>query len=701
MLWADAIPNLLIGLREGLEAGLIVTILLAAVAKSADGDTRVSAAPVWLGVLGALSLAFSFAAVLSISTSELSSRLQEAIGGTLSVLAVALVTAMIFWMRRTSAQLSSRIRGEVAAALQVGAGALALTAFLAVGREGLETTLFLWTAAKASGQTIAPIVGATIGIAIAVALCWLLYRRAVKLNLGKFFSRTAILLIIIAAGVLSYGLGDLQSAGLLPGQNWVAFDLSGHIDAGSWWATLIIGVTELNVRMTVLQVTAWACYLVVVTYAFVAAGRRQTAPANQAAASGGRERARSRLRAPLVPAFARWEERAGKRLWLTAGVLVIVPIAIAAIVIAALPGSKSGKNLAVSVTEKDCASDWHGVEAGTRTISVTNHSSKAGEINLVDSSGAIVAEIETLGPATTADMTATLSDGTYTIKCMLAGEPARTSAAAQVSGSTDSTAAMAVKPVSVDDLTPPNNAYQDYARSELEALRGQVSALQADVAAGNTDQAKADWLTAAMTWERVGASYNSFGDMGTAVDGLPNGLPGGVNDPDFTGLHRVEYGLWHGQSAAELLPVLDKLGQNIEAISANLSSTDIAGDPTNLPIRAHEILEDALRDHLSGNDDLGAGAAYAQTSADIDGTRSVLAELAPLINARSPHLLATINQQLDTLAEALQKTRSPQGDWMSPAQTPLRARQEVTGALGAVLETLASVPNLLEVPLQH
>ena len=192
MTWADAVPNLLIGLREGLEAGLVVSILLAALRKTAAPSGRISAAPVWLGVLAAVMLAAAFAAVLTLSSSDLSSRAQEAAGGLLSVLAVGLVTGMVFWMRRTAATLAAHLRGEVERAVAIGAGALTLTAFLAVGREGLETTLFLWTAAQATGSTAGPIVGAALGLAAAVALCWLLYRRAIRLNVGVFFNRTAI-----------------------------------------------------------------------------------------------------------------------------------------------------------------------------------------------------------------------------------------------------------------------------------------------------------------------------------------------------------------------------------------------------------------------------------------------------------------------------------------------------------------------------
>jgi high-affinity iron transporter len=121
---------------------------------------------------------------------------------------------------------------------RIGAAALTLTAFLA------------------TGSTAGPIVGAALGLAHVAGLCCLLDRRAIRLNAGVSFSRTAIALIVIAAGVLAYGLGDLQDAGLLPGQRWVAVDLTGHVGPGSWWVTLVTGITELAPRMTVLQVMA-------------------------------------------------------------------------------------------------------------------------------------------------------------------------------------------------------------------------------------------------------------------------------------------------------------------------------------------------------------------------------------------------------------------------------------------------------------
>jgi high-affinity iron transporter len=732
--WADSVPNLLIGLREGLEAGLVVTILLAAVRKTEaaredqGGEATVSTAPIWLGVLGAVTLSGAFAAVLTFSVSVLSSAGQEAIGGLLSVLAVCLVTAMIFWMRRTAAGLSAHLRGEVERAAAIGAGALTLTAFLSVGREGLETTLFLWTAAKASGQTAGPLVGAAIGIAAAVILCWLLYRRAVHLNVGVFFNRTAIALIVIAAGVLAYGLGDLQDAGWLPGHSWVAFDLTAHIDPGSWWASIVTGITELSPKMTVLQVTAWLAYLVVVIPAFVSAGRAAQAKMAQAKKAAGApatpEGAVPEPTPELSPApapvaatagaatasaghgLSNWERVAGGRPWLVAGVLVAVPALAAGVTIAALPAAATNSASTVTVTKTGCAPEWSSASAGAQTITVTNNSGLAGEIRLDNASGAIIGEIETLGPGTSAPLTATLGAGTYSFSCLMGGLATTSSRPVTVSAGSGSTvaASVAVKPVTVNDLTPPNKLYQVYAAGQLAGLAKSVAAIQDDLRHHDIAQAKRDWLTAQLTWERVGASYDSFGDLGTAVDGLPDGLPNGVNDKGFTGLHRLEYGLWHGsqhgQPAAELVPVANTLAKDVATVQKNLTSDDLAGDPTQLPLRAHEVIEDALRDHLSAIDDEGAGAAYAMTYADTQVDKVMLGYLAKLLEQRKPGLVATADSQLGTLQSALLATKA-NGQWQSLTQVTTEQRQRVDAATGALLESLASVPDLLEVPVTH
>ena len=667
-MWADGVPNLLIGLREGLEAGLVVSILLAALRRT---DAKASPAPIWLGVLAATLLAISFGAVLTFSRFELSTTAQEAFGGTISLIAVCLVTAMVFWMRRTAHGLSGELSAKVSGAAQIGAAALALTAFLAVGREGLETALFLWTTVQAAGESTAPLTGAAIGIVLAALLCWLLYRSAIKVNLGRFFSRTAVLLIVIAAGVLAYGLGELQGSGLLPGRTWLAFDLTATISPDAWWVTLVRGVTNLAPSTTWLQVVAYLAYLGSVMIAFFrkpATWPQRAAPAKSRAVPGT------------------WL----RRRWVPVTAAIALPLLAAGVFALVVPNSQAGARARqVTITATACAPDVSTLEAGQQQFTVVNKSGRSGEIYLIGATdGGVIGEIEGIGPGTQRTMPVDLPAGNYAWRCQMSGAPQQLSATVAATGA-GGVAPAAVLPVSAQNLDGPVQEYRDYVVPQLSTLAIQVDALRDALRAGDANAAKAAWLQAQLTWERVGAAYGSFGDLAAAIDGLPNGLPAGVDDPGFSGLRRIEYGLWHGQSTATLVPVADQLAQNVATLREKLPT--VTADPADLPLRAHEILEDSLRDKLSGNTDQGAGSGYQETLADIDGTRVVLGELAPLLDARRPQLVATAQAQLNTLEQALRATTA------SPETVPLTQRQRVNAAIGQALETLSLIPDLLEI----
>jgi high-affinity iron transporter len=276
------LANYLIGLREGLEATLVVSILIAYLVKT---EHRSSLRAVWLGVAAAVALSLAFGAVLTFGSGQLSGQAQEGLGGSLSIIAVCFVTWMIFWMRRTARFLKRELEGRMAAALAMGALALALTSFLAVGREGLETSLFIWAAAQAADSGWHPIVGATLGIASAVVLGWLLYRRAITINLAKFFTWTGAGLIVVAAGVFGYGIHDLQEAGILPGLNSLAFDVSSAVPPDSWYGTLLKGVFNFSPNTTWLQAIAWVCYFVPVLTLFFRPSRSQAPQAGATSSS--------------------------------------------------------------------------------------------------------------------------------------------------------------------------------------------------------------------------------------------------------------------------------------------------------------------------------------------------------------------------------------------------------------------------------
>ena len=267
--------NYLIGLREGLEASLVVCILVAYLVKT---DRKDKLPPVWLGVGVAIALSLGFGAALQFGSQELTFQAQEALGGSLSIIAVGLVTWMVFWMRRTARHLKAELHGKLDAAIAMGTGALVVTAFLAVGREGLETSLFIWTAVQATDDGFRPVVGAGLGLLTAVVLGWLFYRGALRINLAKFFTWTGAMLVVVAAGVLAYGFHDLQEAGWLPGLNSRAFDISEQIPVDSWYGTLLKGVFNFQPDPTWLQVAVWALYLVPTMLLFLTPGRAAAPP---------------------------------------------------------------------------------------------------------------------------------------------------------------------------------------------------------------------------------------------------------------------------------------------------------------------------------------------------------------------------------------------------------------------------------------
>lgn len=274
------LQTFLTGLREGLEAALVVSILLSFLVKTGH-KSRVPA--LWGGVGTAVVASLLAGAVLHFSSAYMSFRTQEVFGGVLSILAVAFVTWMVFWMKRTAKSLKGDLQTKLTASLEIGATGVFLAAFLAVGREGLETALFLYPTFQAQGGGYGPALGAVLGIATAIVIGLAIYRGSVRLNLGKFFRYTGAALVVIAAGVLAYGVHDLQEASVLPGLTDLAWNIEGFRPT-SWYGTLIKGIFNLSPQMSKLEVLAYFTYLVPVMILFLRpSDRSSTQPPTQAA----------------------------------------------------------------------------------------------------------------------------------------------------------------------------------------------------------------------------------------------------------------------------------------------------------------------------------------------------------------------------------------------------------------------------------
>ncbi|AKK08593.1 high-affinity Fe2+/Pb2+ permease [Corynebacterium testudinoris] len=287
------LASFLIGLREGMEAALIVSILLAYVKRQDRNDARVS---IWWGVGLAVVGSLILGAIFTFGRYGLSFEAQEIIGGTMSLVAVAMVTWMVFWMMRIGRRMKAELEEEAAEALSSGARAIFWIAFVSVAREGIETTLMLWGWA---GNPVA-LLGALTGILVAVGLGYGLYRGAIRINMGSFFSWSGVFLIIIAAGILAYGIHDLQEAAVLPGPfsgapiapthprtgevltgfdaypfwgaaypfGW-AFNVEHLIEPSGVLAAFLKGTIGFVPQMTWLEVTCWAAYLLAVFPAFL------------------------------------------------------------------------------------------------------------------------------------------------------------------------------------------------------------------------------------------------------------------------------------------------------------------------------------------------------------------------------------------------------------------------------------------------
>jgi high-affinity iron transporter len=272
--------NFLIGLREGLEAALVVSILIAYLVKSNRRDKLVN---VWIGTGAALVLSVGLGFGLQfMKGSYLESEVgQDTFAGITSVIAVALVTSMIFWMRNTGRKIAAEMRDKMDKAIQVGTFAVISLAFIAVAREGLETAVFFFSAVQSAGNTTEPLIGFGLGIVTALVLAWFIYQGAIRLNLSKFFTYTGYLLIFVAAGVLLYGIHELSDVGILPGAGVVLYDISGIVSLETWYGALLNGLFNFRPVVTWIEGLSWLTYVLVVIYFFAKKPKTVAKPAEE------------------------------------------------------------------------------------------------------------------------------------------------------------------------------------------------------------------------------------------------------------------------------------------------------------------------------------------------------------------------------------------------------------------------------------
>ena len=272
----------LVTLREGLEAALIVGIILAYLRRTGN---RASFRQVWAGVAAALVVSAGLGGVLFFTVGELGGRTEQLFEGITMLTAVAVLTWMIFWMRRQSLHLRGELEAKVGSAVAAGSAlGLALVAFISVVREGWETALFLFAVGETSSPT-STAVGGTLGLVVAVAIGVAFYRGSRRIDLRRFFRGTGLLLIVFAAGLAAHGTHELQEAGVLPATVERVWSTGHIVSDGSTAGKFLSSLFGYASEPTLLQIAVWGLFMAVVLRAFLRPARpgRPGGPAAQTA----------------------------------------------------------------------------------------------------------------------------------------------------------------------------------------------------------------------------------------------------------------------------------------------------------------------------------------------------------------------------------------------------------------------------------
>lgn len=392
----------------------------------------------------------------------------------------------------------------------------------------------------------------------------------------------------------------------------------------------------------------------------------------------------------------------GRRIWVAVAVTATAAaVALGALLTADGPGAAAGhpatasdglRHTAVEVAPGSCGRGWTRPHPGTQVFDLTNTSNGPAEVDLTDSrTGAVYAETEGLAPGTTRAMRVTLGGGSYAFACLPDDTDAVRGPTVHIAGGARGSGPHSV-PVTEHDLVPPTLAYQKWIGARAAELARKTGVLRKAVDSGDLVAARAAWLPAHLVYERMGAAYGTFGEADTAINGTGAGLPGGLHDPDFKGFHRVEYGLWHGESAASLRGPADRLDAAVRALRDGWPQQRM--DPADLGLRAHEVLENTVQFELTGRTDRGSGTSLATARANLDGTRELLYVLRPLLTSRDPEL-PRLDSWLDRTRRALDGFGHG-GSWTPVDRLKTADRERLDADVSQTTELLSSVAALCD-----
>ncbi|HKN96576.1 MAG TPA: EfeM/EfeO family lipoprotein [Pseudonocardiaceae bacterium] len=383
-----------------------------------------------------------------------------------------------------------------------------------------------------------------------------------------------------------------------------------------------------------------------------------------------------------------------RRQALVVGVVVVLAAGITALVWPRGTTVSAAQDGTITVSRGGCGGGWTNPHGGAQTLVLTNRDSVNGEAEIVavggPDDGKVYGELDGLGVGTTADLPIALGPGTYAVRCVMEDTDPVDGPKVRIGGHATSNAG--ALPVTSTDLIEPIKRYEAFLVGGVARLVRQTDALDAAVRSGGVVAAKRAWLPAHLTYETLGAAYDAFGDYDGEINGTTAGLPDGVNDPSFTGFHRVEYDLWHGVGMGTVLKDTNQLDAFVHGLQHDLPTFE--PEALDMGLRTHEIMENTLQFELTGKTDEGSGTNLATAYANATGDRAVLGVLHPLLATRYPGL-----SDVDRLLTGFQRELKAQdhgGTWTPVDRLPRYTREKINGTLGELVEKLAPIAAITE-----
>jgi FTR1 family protein len=646
------LPTFVVGLREGVEAALIVSIIATFLRQEGRKDAL---RWVWVGVIAAAAICLAVGVLLQLVDEELPQKEQEALETVVGAIAVGIVTFMVVWMRKHAAGLGGDLRANTAAALRDGSvKALIGMAFFAVFREGLETAVFLLAVFQHTDNPGTAGTGAILGLLAAIVIGFAIYRGGVKLNLTRFFRFTGLVLALVAAGLVASTLHTAHEAGWVNFGQDQALDLTWLVVPGTWTAALLTGMLGLQPQPTTIEVVGYLLYAIpAITYI-------------------------------LLPARKKPVKEGAMKSTVVASTLVVLALLLVACGSddSDSAGGAGTKQVAVKLTDAGCEPAQMKLEAGRVEFKVTNGGTgRVSEFEVLSGSR-ILGEKENLVAGLSGSFTVNLKPGQYALSCP-GGKTAATGVLTV--GGTAAAAAGSDDPL----LKSATASYASYVTNQSKTLVERTQKFVDAIKAGDVEQAKSLFASTRQPYETIEPVAESFGTLDPEIDARVNDVEQGT---PWTGFHKIEQGLWVKKSTKGLEPIADKLLADVKKLQAK--TTGLTYQPEELANGANGLLDEVSASKITGEEDRYSHTDLYDFAANVEGSEAAFGLLAPALKKADPTLATTIGQRFDAvnaeLATLKQGNAFPSYDTVDEAQ-----RKKLSQLVDALAEPLSKVASKL------